>query len=103
MNSRNSLSKKLSNQPPENQSFGMKLHHLLAVLITCTVLGCRASPREQDIWAHLGERGAPQYQNFYVEFSKYPEYGIADYPIDEVYDPKNDLKHLREALRQCRA
>jgi hypothetical protein len=58
--------------------------------------------REQDVWVHYGDGAPPNYVNFYDEFAKYPDYAIAEYPINESYDARNDLKHLRKSIRQCR-
>ena len=80
----------------------MKAYQLIALLLACAVPGCGA-PREQDIWVHFGDGPTPEYANFYEEFTKYPDYAIAEYPINEPYDPKNDLKHLGKSLRECRA
>ena len=45
----------------------------------------------------------PDYQNFYEEYDKYQDYGIATYRINESYDVKNDAKYLRKSLLECRA
>jgi hypothetical protein len=81
----------------------MKAHPFLAILLPLAIAGCERNPREQDIWAQFGDGPTPKYANFYEQFTKYPDYAIAEYRINEPYDPKNDLKHLRKSLRECRA
>ena len=80
----------------------MKAYHFIALLLAFAVPGCGA-PREQDTWGHFVDGPIPEYANFYEEFTKYADYAIAEYPINEPYDPKNDLQHLRKSLRECRA
>jgi hypothetical protein len=79
----------------------MKLRHLILVLLAGTILGCRTGPREQDTWVYFGH-DLPTYTNFYEQLDEYPDYAIAEYTIDEPYDVRSDLRHLRESLRLCR-
>jgi hypothetical protein len=80
----------------------MKKFHRVLLVLAFAVLGCKAQMQEQDLWAHMGDGPAPNYYNFYQQFAKYPAYAIAEYPIDESYDPQRDMKYLRDSLRLCR-
>jgi hypothetical protein len=81
----------------------MKPHLFLAILLALAIAGCERTPRQQEIWVHFGDGPTPEYANFYEQFTKYPDYGIVEYPINEPYAPKNDLKYLRKSLGECRA
>ena len=80
----------------------MRARHFIGLLLACALPGYGA-PREQDIWVHFGDGPSPEYANFYEEFTKYSDYAIAVYAINEPYDPRSDLKHLGKSLRECRA
>ena len=87
----------------------MRARHFLVILLTLAVTACEPRERErtvceQDIWARLADGPIPEYANFYdEEFTKYPDYAIVQYSINERYDSKNDLNHLRYSLSECRA
>ena len=80
----------------------MKMRYLFALLFVCSFLGCSTLTPQQTIWCQWERFGRSDYSNFYDEYSKYPDYAIAVYGINENYDTQNDVKHVREAIRLCR-
>ena len=68
------------------------------------ISGCSIREKPETCWAHRHTGyGVPTYRNFYEHYEEYPDYGIAAYDIDEERGDVNDPRHVKDALRLCRA